>query len=283
MIVRLEAGSDHAIVDPESGGRLASLVAGGRERLVDRVQAGSSVPAISWGSFLMAPWVGRIRDGRVDWQGRSYRLAANDANHAIHGACFEVPWQVESASRASVDLRLAIDPLRWPLGGVVRQRISLRPGSLECAASITAIEPMPAALGWHPWFRRGPDEDLALTVLADRRLILDDERIPAGASVAVDGPFDLRMGPTLGDRRLDDVFIVARSPAVVAWPDLELRIAFSGPVQSVVVFSPPGSACVEPATAWPDALRLSAAGVEGTGQAFLGAGEELAATMTWSW
>jgi galactose mutarotase-like enzyme len=41
--------------------------------------------------------------------------------------------------------------------------------------------------------------------------------------------------------------------------------------------------CVEPATAWPDALRLSSAGVEGTGQVILEAGEELAATMTWNW
>jgi aldose 1-epimerase len=283
VIVRLVAGPDSAVVDPDAGGRLASLVAGGRERLIDRVQPGSRFPAISWGSFLMAPWVGRIRGGRVDWQGRSYQLAANDANNAIHGACFEVPWQVEAASPAAVELRLAIDPARWPPGGIVRQRISLRPGSLECAASIEATEPMPAALGWHPWFLRGPDEDLDLTVRADRRLVLDEEMIPAGTSVAVEGSFDLRSGPTLGDRRLDDVFIGARSPAIVAWPDLELRVAFSQPVHSVVVFSPPGSVCVEPATAWPDALRLSATGVEGTGQVFLEAGEELAATMSWSW
>lgn len=283
MTVRLDAGSDSAVVDPEAGGRLASLVAGGRERLIGRVQAGSSFPAISWGSFLMAPWVGRIRDGRVDWQGRSYQLPANNAAHAIHGACFEVPWQVEAASDASVEMRLALDMARWPFGGIVRQRISLRPGSLECVASITATEAMPAALGWHPWFVRGPDEDLHLTVAADRRLVLDEEMIPAGASVPVEGPFDLRSGPALGDRRLDDVFIGPRSPAIVAWPDLELRIEFGQPVQSIVVFSPPGSACVEPATAWPDALRLSAAGVHETGQAFLDAGHVLAATMTWTW
>jgi aldose 1-epimerase len=258
-------------------------VAGGRERLIDRVQAGSSFSAISWGSFLMAPWVGRIRGARVDWQDRSYLLPANEATHAIHGACFEVPWQVEAASAAAVEMRLALDVTRWPFAGIVRQRFSLRPGSLECVASITAIEAMPAALGWHPWFVRGPDEDLNLTVPADRRLVLDEEKIPVGTSLAVEGPFDLRSGPALGDRRLDDVFIGARSPAIVAWPDLELRIEFAQPVQSIVVFSPPGSACVEPATAWPDALRLSAAGVQETGQAFLEAGQELAATMTWTW
>ena len=67
------------------------------------------------------------------------------------------------------------------------------------------------------------------------------------------------------------------------WPDLEIRIDFEAPLSSIVVFSPPGAVCVEPATAWPDALRLSAAGVPGTGQAVLESGETLAATMTWSW
>ena len=283
MIVRLSAGPDRAVVDPDAGGRLASLVAGGRQRLVDRVQHDAPFPAISWGSFLMAPWVGRIRNGRVDWRGASAELPGNDGRHAIHGACFDQPWQVDGADDAWVELSLAIDRRRWPFGGIVRQRLSLGAGSLVCEARITATEPMPAALGWHPWFRRDPGEDLEVSVLADRRLELDEDMIPSGISLPVEGSLDLRDGPALGTRHLDDVFIDARGPAIIRWPDLELRLEFTAPIVSVVVFSPPGSVCVEPATAWPDALRLSAAGVAGTGQAMLEAGEELAAMMTWRW
>jgi len=101
--------------------------------------------------------------------------------------------------------------------------------------------------------------------------------------VPVGGAHDLRAGPALGNRRLDDVFIDARGPAIVRWPDLELQLEFEAPLSSVVVFSPAGSVCVEPATAWPDALRLSTAGVAGTGQFVLESGEELTATMTWRW
>ena len=107
--------------------------------------------------------------------------------------------------------------------------------------------------------------------------------IPTGRRLAVEGPFDLRAGPVLGDRRLDDVFIDVRGPAIVRWPDLELLIEFGEPIASIVVFSPSGAVCVEPATAWPDAIRLSAAGVPGTGLATLEAGQALAATMTWRW
>jgi aldose 1-epimerase len=283
VTVRLSAGSDSAQVDPIAGGRLASLVAGGRERLIDRPQPGATLPAISWGSFLMAPWVGRIAEGRVDWRGRAAQLPRNAGRHAIHGALFDVPWRVDCRDDASIELSCQVNPGRWPFGGRAWQRLSLGPGWLRFEATLTAGQPTPAALGWHPWFRRGPDEDLEVTVHADRRLELDIERIPSGVSLPVAGADDLRAGPTLGDRRLDDVFVDAHGPAIVRWPDLELRIDFEAPLSSIVVFSPPGAVCVEPATAWPDALRLSAAGVPGTGQAVLESGETLAATMTWSW
>lgn len=283
MTIRLQAGPDRAEVDPLAGGRLSSLIAGGRERLIDRPQAGSLLPAISWGSFLMAPWVGRVRDGRVAWQGRTVELDRNEGAHALHGVGFDVPWQVDRTSEASVEMHLSIDPGRWPFAGSVHQRLVLEPGVLRFEASISASVAGPAALGWHPWFRREPGEDLAVTVAADDRLELDDGRIPSGRRVPVDGPFDLRGGPLLGDRRLDDVYVDVRSPAIVRWPDLELRLEFDAPVVSVVVFSPPGSVCVEPATAWPDALRLSAGGATGTGQAVLPAGGSLAASTTWRW
>ncbi len=282
-MIRLSAGLDTALVAPEAGGRLASLVAGGRERLLDRAQPGSRLPSISWGSFLMAPWVGRIRDGRVDWRGRVADLASNDGRHAIHGAGFDQSWQVDQADDRSVELSLPVEPDRWPFGGRLRQRLNLSPGSLAFEATFTAGEPSPAGLGWHPWFRREPGEALEVTVLADRRLELDTGRIPSGRILAVERAYDLRRGPRLGGRRLDDVYVGASSPAIVRWPDLELRLEFGPPVTSIVVFSPPGSVCVEPATAWPDAIRLAGDGMIGTGLVELEAGQELRAEMTWHW
>ena len=227
VTVRLDAGSDRAIVDPAAGGRLASLVAGGRERLDRPGPARVPLPRHQLGQ-LPDGTLGRADPGRPgrlagpDVPAGCKRRGPRDPRGRLRG-----PLAGRSASPAAWRCAWRSTPARWPLGGHLHQRISLRPGSLECAASITATEPMPAALGWHPWFRRGPDEDLGL----DRRRPTGassstTEMIPAGPAVAVEGPFDLRSGPTLGDRRLDDVFIGARSPAIVAWPDLELRIAF---------------------------------------------------------
>jgi aldose 1-epimerase len=282
VTVVLGAGPDRAVIEPKAGGRLGSLVAGGRERLVDRVQPGAALPAISWGSFLMAPWAGRISDGRLDWAGKPVQLERNLAGQAIHGTVFDVPWQVEAEDGRSVELRCEIDPGRWPFGGLVRQGYRLEPGLLRIEASVQASQAMPAALGWHPWFSRAGG-DVAVTVLADERLRLDADLIPTGERVAVDGPDDLRAGPLLGDRRLDDVFVNARGPATVRWSDLQLAIEFEPPLASVVVFTPPGSVCVEPQTAWPDAPRLVSAGITGTGLVELRPGATLAVAMTWRW
>lgn len=282
MILELAAGPDRAVVDSTAGGRLASLVAGGRERMIERPQAGSALPAISWGSFLMAPWVGRIANGRLDWEGRLADLPRNLAGDAIHGAVFDLPWRVDRVDGRAVELSCALEAGRWPYAGEVSQRIALAPGELRFDAAIRATDSMPAGLGWHPWFQRATG-DVAVSVLADRYLQLDEALIPSGASLPVAGPTDLRSGPVLEDRRLDDVFIDAHGPAVVRWADLELAIDFEPPVCAVVVFSPPGAVCVEPMTAWPDAIRLAAGGLSDTGLVELEAGATMAASMTWRW
>ena len=38
-----------------------------------------------WGSFVMAPWVGRLRNGRVRWRGRTWDMPLTEPPHALHG------------------------------------------------------------------------------------------------------------------------------------------------------------------------------------------------------
>jgi len=262
------------LVDIEHGGRLASLVIGGRERLLGA--AGAAPGSIRWGSFLMAPWPGRLAGGRLQWAGRTWQLERTHGRHAIHGLVHDRRWTVTEATDADISLEIELGTVGWPFGGRVRQRIALEPGGLTLDAEIEADEPMPAALGWHPWFVRG-GTDPRVTVVADRVLELA-AMIPTGETIAVAGRTDLRDGPRLGRRRLDDAYIGARSPAVIAWPDLELRLEFGPPLTTVVVHTPAHGFCVEPQTAWPNAL-----GVEGDpglrGAVELDAGETLRARL----
>lgn len=274
--VVLEAAGDRCVVDAGAGGRLASLVAGGAERLLGQ-EAGQDAPSsevVAWGSFLMAPWVGRLDRGRLPWRGRTYELPPDFGPHAIHGTVKDRPWVVESEGDGRVALACPLgDP--WPFGGLVRQVVTLAPGRLELEAEIEAgDEPLPAGLGWHPWFARPAEGDIAVRLAATGTLAVDDDQIPTGAVDPLGATTDLRDGPPLGDRLLDHIYVGTGTSAEIAWPDLLLRQEWAPPVNSVCVHSPPRGFCVEPQTAWPNA---------GDGTATVAPGAPLRARTTWTW
>jgi aldose 1-epimerase len=282
VMLELAAGDTRASIDLEAGGRLASLRIAEAELLLRDERPEFILPSATWGCYLMAPFAGRIRGGVVEYGGRRIAVPRNFGAHAIHGAVFDVPWEVERSSASAAALICEIDRVRWPFGGVVRQELILEPDSLRLSAEVTAADPMPASLGWHPWFRyrNGP---VRLRLESGDTLETSPDLIPTGREIPVDQLTDLRAGADLRTRTLDDTYTRAVGPAVIAWPDLRLQIEFTPPLSAVVVHSPESGFCVEPQTAWPDAFRLSREGVRETGTVDLPAGGRLSASMRWSW
>lgn len=282
MTITLGAGPATATIDADRGGRLASLVIHGRERLVVRPPASAALPAIGWGSFPMVPWVGRMRAGRLEWDGAVVDLPRNLGRHAIHGTTFDRPWSIEGFDDRRIELRCRIgDGDGWPFGATVSQAIELAEDAIRFEIAVEADGPMPVAVGWHPWFARRGDEPITLTVPATHVLETTADLIPTGALVPVAGKTDLRGTVVVGDRALDHAYVGVRGASRLAWPDLELTIA-AEPLGSVVVHSTRTGVCVEPQTAWPDAIRLAARGIE-TGLVALDAGATFRATTNWTW
>jgi aldose 1-epimerase len=275
--LELRAGPSRVAIDPGRGGRLASWAVGGEELLVGPPDEDDS--SIHWGCFVMAPWPGRLANGRFEWAGRTVQLRRTHGRHAIHGLTWNRAWAVDAASATSATLSIELPRDEWPMGGRVRQRVQLSPQALLLEAEIEADDPMPAALGWHPWFRRRGDPRLRVDAATYE---VTEGMVPTGAAAKALGSADLRAGPRLGRRRLDLAYLGARSPAVVTWPDLELRIAFEPAPAPLVVYTPPGSFCVEPLTAPPNALALPPRERESVGARELGPGGRLTASMTLS-
>jgi aldose 1-epimerase len=253
----LEAPGVRAFVLPADGGRLGSLTVDGRELLVTE----SSDGPISWGCYPMAPWAGRIRHGEFAFRGRVHRLPLTMAPHAIHGTAFDRPWRVVDAATITVEL-----DARWPFRGRVTQRFALDADGLEVAMTLEADEPMPAVLGWHPWFRRvlaEGDEPLALAFTADEMLVRDAEQIPTGE----------RIPPPPGP--WDDAFTGIREQPVIEWPG-RLRLEISSTCPWLVVYTMPLHAvCVEPQSGPPNGPNLAPEVVE--------PGAPLTHVMRWRW
>ena len=283
-MIELNCGEIFLRIDATDGGRLVSLIVGGVERILPRAKARATSPPLYWGCYPMVPWPGRLADGRIPTSDGEVRIEPNLPPSAIHGLGFDKRWAIGDRSETEVTLTCEMRGLGWPFGGRARQTFRLGATELDLELDLGGYtRPGPAGLGWHPWFARPQTGDIALRLDAREVLVVDADLVPTGEVRAVAGQEDLRSGPVLGDRRLDHVYVRAKAPAVVRWPDLELRIEFDESLNTVVVHTPPEGICVEPQTMWPNAPVLAARGVSGTGLRTLAPGETLRASERWTW
>jgi aldose 1-epimerase len=254
--LELTAAGVSAAVDLVAGGRLASLIVDGHEVL--KTSGGGPV---TWGSFPMVPFAGRVRDAILRFDGVDLPLPPKMPPHAIHGTVLDRRWAVVGDSAIAVDL----GP-EWPFRGRAVQQFELGADHLTCRLELHAEEPMPASIGWHPYFLRrleGVDAPLELELDAGAMLVRDAAGIATNETVQP-GP-----GPW------DDCFLDLRRPPVVRWPGfLELTIESDCPAW-VVYTVPEDAVCVEPQTAPPDAVN--------TDPTVVLPGEPLIAEMTWRW
>lgn len=266
LLLELAADGVEAVVDLEAGGRLSSFVVDGRQLLVTEGDG-----PIAWGSFPMVPYAGRVRNGCFEFRGRRWDLPMKLPPHAIHGTVLDRPWEALDDRTIATELGPS-----WPFAGRAIQRFELEAGRFTSRLELHADEPMPASLGWHPWFRRqppsaangrppGPEPGmLVLDLDAEAMFRRDDDGITTRALVIPPPP-----GPW------DDCFTNLRRPPRLRWPGyLELTIESDCPTW-VVYTVPTDALCVEPQTAPPDALNTSPTIVE--------PGRPLIAEMIWTW
>jgi aldose 1-epimerase len=253
-VIELRAGSATCTVSAEDGGRVASLRVGPVDLIVGH---DPSLPAAGWGSYPMVPWAGRVRHGRFTFDGRDHQLPINFEHHAIHGTGFEQPWMVVDRDASSCVLACTLD---WVLGGESEQLIELADDSLTCTLTVRAGDrPMPASIGWHPWFVKPQRADLQF----ERMYLRDDDYITDGRTVPPPpGPWDDCFEGPLTTPRL--------------WID-GLDVSITSDCEFWVVYDMPAHAtCVEPQSATPDAFNLG-------GAARLEPGDELRRTMSIVW
>lgn len=248
--LRTPSGEAAVTVSPENGGRWTSLRVGDLE-----VLGRGGHRLLDWGNYPMAPYAGRIRHGRIEWNGRRHQLPIDLPPHAIHGVTLDRVWQVLDAAGHQIALRCDFDT-RWPWRGHVVQYLDLDDTGVHARLEVHADdEPMPAWTGYHPWFRRRltRGEPARFTVTCGYQLPRDAEGMPSRTAAPVASP--------LPDGPWDDVFGDVAWPAAISWDDA-LRIDIRSDATYVVVFDEkPDALCVEPQTAPANAIESGTADV----------------------
>ena len=240
------------------------------------------------GSFIMAPWVNRIRDGRLVTPDGIHELPMNQPPHAIHGFLRERHWTVKSSTENSIELEITFaEP--WPCAGKVEYSLALEGSSLVQTMRLIADEnetgSFPGSVGWHPWFNTTlGSEPVTATADVSSQWELDDTATATG-KLSVTGMTErLQVGTQFKVREVDGCFLMNRGGgAVLSWPELTMTMTGSEEITHFMFYSPEHALCAEPQTCTVDAAQLADRGHAYTGHVIVDRENPLVATTTWSW
>ncbi|TDD39432.1 aldose epimerase [Actinomadura sp. KC06] len=206
----LSAGPYQAVVT-EAGAGLRELTHDGRPLILTY---GADEPAPAAFGQLLIPWPNRVDRGRYAYGGAAHQLDVSEPERdcAIHGLVRWAPWRAaeQRPDRVRLTHRLlgtAGYPFRLDLEAeyVLNEADGLHVRiTARNAGTVTA----PYGHGAHPYLTAGePIDSCSVTLGADRYLPVDERMIPSGPSLDVTGTkYDLRKGPLLSDRRIDNAF-----------------------------------------------------------------------------
>jgi aldose 1-epimerase len=235
---------------------------------------------------FLAPWANRLDQDAYYANGKKYRLnpdLANfrrDANQKpIHGLLgFSPLWRVIELRTdhrgAWVTSRIEFwkypDLMaQFPFAHTIEVTYRLVDGVLEVATSLLnqSTEPMPVAIGYHPYFQvhDAPRDEWTVHVAAREKLTLSPQLIPTGERT----PIQFSEPLTLKNVQLDDVFsnlipgADGRPQFSVQGKKEKVTVTYGPKYTVAVVYAPPGKGfiCFEPMTGITNAFNLAHAGV----------------------
>jgi len=262
---------------PETGGSLKSCLYKGREIL--RTAISPNDPRET-SAFPMVPFIGRITEGKFAFDGQNIELAENmpPEPHAIHGRGWQTPWDAMSGQQGEICLVHTYEGHDdWPWAYDAKQRFLALGNTLTLIMALTnqSKTPMPAGLGWHPYFPKSGAQlkaDVSAAWGSPEGDIIGDR--PCSLTQVT----DLRSARAVDTLNLDHCYTVASGETVIEWPErgISLNIASGPGLDFLTVYVPTGEDyfCVEPVSHIPDAVNSKLSSAE-TGFCVLQPGETL--------
>jgi aldose 1-epimerase len=236
------ASSDVNItVDLLNGGRLSSV----KWRDLELTVARRASP-LSWGWYAMAPWAGRIGLGNLDTPHGIEQLPTHLMSpNAIHGLVIEA--EIHPGEISECEAMVWCDLPAPYLGGRVEQRVSVGESTMTWSLSYkNGDRPMPAWLGFHPWFRRNLERggEAEIDNPATFMMALDADGLPDGKVHGVTS------------QPWDDIFGGMRRAPTITWPGALKITCIANEPWWVIYTQDSAGVCVEPQTAPPHAAAL---------------------------
>jgi aldose 1-epimerase len=236
---------------------------------------------------FLAPWANRLDEYAFYANGRRYAFDMGIGNIRgelpIHGFLTTTDrWHVveaaadEHAAWVTSRLEFYREPAwmkQFPFAHTLQMTHRLAAGSLEVTTGIHNLssEPMPVAVGFHPYFQLTDStrDEWTIAVGARTRWILAPGKVPTGEQEAIERFFPDRRAAPLKDYELDDVFTDldrdgdGRGMMSVWGKRQRIDVIFGPKFKAAVVYAPRdrGFICFEPMAGITDSMNLAHRGL----------------------
>ena len=259
--VQLENSDLRLVLDPQRGVSTLALYGYGDSQWLPLLPATrDKAYDLPCANFLMIPYSNRIKDGAFTFEGKPYQLK-NGAGHAIHGDVRQRPWTVvqqsKTALRCAFDSR-SFEEINWPWSFSVEADFSLKDAYLTMRIALrnNDASPMPAGVGWHPYFSRtltSKDEPVYLHFELDGAYPdANDTRIPSGPLQPLSPHQDFRQARALEADNFLDTCCYGFNGGSITWPEsgIRLRLDATETCKHLILYNPAGRSyfAVEPVT-----------------------------------
>ena len=234
----------HIIISPDGAQRMAfvpgygacllELVLNGVPVLDGYDTADAMIEGRYGKNIVLYPFPNRLKKGTYHWQGREYKFPINDQDtgNALHGFGKDRPMQVSrmdmdehGASATSIRYE-AGEESAYPFVFSFSITYTLRAeGAFEVDLRFRNHDetPIPAGMGWHPYFKLADKVDaMSIQLPPCRRVEIDEAMIPTGCLLP-ESRFS--EATSIGDQVIDNCF----------------QLEGEGPLAEVLLSGPAGS------------------------------------------
>ncbi|MBA4715241.1 MAG: hypothetical protein ACJ0GV_00630 [Dehalococcoidia bacterium] len=245
-------------------------------------------------SFIMAPWVNRIKEGIFNSKKGSTNLLnshplSSQFKHAIHGTVLFSNWELINKNKNSLEMKTNLSE-PWPFKGNLKSKISI--GEKYITQKLTIFnddnEIMPFSMGWHPWFKRTLSSgEIEIKFDSQYKWEISDE-LPTSKKIKSSEIDKFKNGYSPAPETLDDCYrIKDGSNVLLKWPELTLNLKSSYECGHLVIYTPPEPnsdlLCVEPQSATINSFQLDEESVSDTGILFVEPKKDYSLSTKWSW
>jgi aldose 1-epimerase len=291
-VVRLEDGKSQTVVsiNPSRGNSAFRMTVKGKDVVrfpyasVEEYLKGPSRGMA--GIPFLAPWANRLDEAAFYANGKKYvfnlelgNVKPGQQNHPIHGFLTDAPWELVEAKSdgkaAWVTSRLEFYRrpewmAQFPFAHTIEMTYRLADGELEVRTALHNLsdEPMPVAIGFHPYFQvnDAPRDEWTFGLAARAEWLLAPDKIPTGEKRPIEQLLPKAQDGPLAGLNLDHVFgdlirdASGRATMWVKGKSERVDVVFGPNYKAVVVYAPGSRSpfiCFEPMAGITDAMNLA--------------------------